>query len=207
MYSIEKKFWGQNKLVAGIDEAGRGPLAGPVVAASVIFEQNFSTTYNINDSKKLSPKLRNELYDVICEISLAYGIYFVDNDEIDEINILNATYKAMNKSLLKLSSKPNHLLIDGNRFKLLSNNYYTYDLIVKGDSKSISIAAASILAKVTRDMYMNSIDLEYPQYGFSKHKGYATKQHFEAIKKYGICKYHRKSFLKKFFNSQLSLNI
>lgn len=207
MYSIEKKFWSQNKLVAGIDEAGRGPLAGPVVSASVVFEENFTTNYNINDSKKLSPKLRKELYDVICEKSLAYGISFVDNDEIDEINILNATYKAMNKSLLKLTSKPNHLLIDGNRFKLLFNNNYTYDLIVKGDSKSISIAAASILAKVERDMYMDSIDLEFPHYGFSKHKGYATKQHFEAIKKYGICKYHRKSFLKKFFNSQLSLNI
>ena len=178
--------------IGGIDEAGRGPLAGPVVAAVVVFKQN-TKIEGINDSKKLSEAKRNELFDIIKEEALDYGIGIVNNNEIDEINILNATYMAMKKALNCLDKTPDYLLIDAATIpgvKVLQNS------IIKGDSKSISIAAASILAKVTRDSIMYQYDEIYPEYGFKAHKGYGTKEHYEAIEKHGITPIHRKSFLK-----------
>lgn len=182
--------------VGGIDEAGRGPLAGPVVAAVVVFNKDVDIKY-INDSKKLSEEKRNELFKIIKNEALDYGIGIVDNEKIDEINILNATYLAMKKAINNLNNKPDCLLIDA---VSIPNIDIAQKSIIKGDSKSISIAAASILAKVTRDKLMYEYDDKYSEYGFSKHKGYGTKEHYEAIRAYGVTPIHRKSFLKSILN-------
>lgn len=181
------------KRVCGVDEAGRGPLAGPVYAAAVILPED---TYiaGINDSKKLSEKRREELFDEIIEKAEAYYISSVDESKIDEINILNATYLAMCDAIENVSA--DFALIDGNRVP--TDIKVPCETIVKGDSKSISIAAASILAKVARDRYIIEQDALYPEYGFAKHKGYGTKQHTEAIAKHGPCKIHRRTFIKNF---------
>lgn len=179
--------------IAGVDEAGRGPLAGPVYAAAVILKP-VARIDGINDSKKLSEKKREELFDVIIENSVAYAVYSVDEKTIDEVNILNATHMAMNGAVNSLSVRPDFVLIDGNSIK---NMTLPHETIVKGDAKSISIAAASILAKVSRDRYIIKMAEKYPEYGFEKHKGYGTKAHTEAILKYGPCEIHRKTFLKK----------
>lgn len=181
------------KYIAGVDEAGRGPLAGPVYAAAVILPTDIRLD-GINDSKKLSPKKREELFDEITKKAVCYSIFAVDEKKIDEINILNATYMAMNGAAEALSVKPDYVIIDGNSIKNMS---YPHETIVKGDAKSISIAAASVLAKVARDRYITKMADIYPEYGFEKHKGYGTKEHTEAILKYGITPIHRKTFLKK----------
>lgn len=181
------------KAVCGVDEAGRGPLAGPVCAAAVILPEGVIID-GVNDSKKLSKKKREALFDVIREQSLAYSIAYAAVDEIEEINILNATMLAMKRAVEGLSVKADYAMIDGNRLpKLAIDSEY----IVKGDAKSMSIACASILAKVSRDRLLYKYAEEYPMYGFDKHKGYGTAAHRESILKYGPCPYHRKSFLKK----------
>ena len=181
------------KYVCGIDEAGRGPLAGPVCAAAVILPEGIEIE-GLNDSKKLTEKKREKLYDIIIEKALAYGIAFADEKEIDDINILQATFLAMKRAQEKLQIKADYALIDGNRMPKLSIDGET---IVSGDALSPSIAAASILAKVTRDRLMLEYDKEFPQYQFAKHKGYGTKVHTEAIKAYGPSRIHRLTFLKK----------
>ena len=182
------------QIVCGIDEAGRGPLAGPVCAACVVLPVG-KVIEGVNDSKKLSEKKREALFDVVCAEALDYGIGFADEKEIDEVNILQATFLAMRRAVgnLKLVT-PDIALIDGNRKPGLSIAERT---IVKGDARSASIAAASILAKVSRDRVMLEMAQRYPEYHFEKHKGYGTKLHYEMIEKYGICEIHRKSFLKK----------
>ena len=179
--------------VCGVDEAGRGPLAGPVCAAAVILPTDCNIE-GLNDSKKLSEKKREALYDIIVEKAIAYNIAFGTLEEIEEYNILEATYIAMNRAIDGLNIKPDHALIDGN--KVPKGIKVPCDTVVKGDAKSFSIAAASILAKVTRDRLLLEYDQQYPQYNFKKHKGYGTKEHYEAINKYGVCKIHRLSFLK-----------
>ena len=194
MYTIEREKRIEGKtLIAGVDEAGRGPLAGPVYAAAVILPQDFIIE-GLNDSKKLTEKRREELYDVIIQNAVAYSIFSADEKRIDEINILNATYEAMNGAVNSLSPTPDYVLIDGNSIKGMEIEYET---VVKGDAKSASIAAASILAKVARDRYITEIAATYPQYGFEKHKGYGTAAHTEAILKYGPSPIHRRRFLKK----------
>ncbi len=182
------------RLIAGMDEAGRGPLAGPVAAAccipdlSVIFEE-------INDSKKLTPKKRARLFTDITDTSVAQSVVFIDEKVIDEINILNATKRAMNSAVWSLSPTPDYLLVDA-----VKHDFgLPYKAIVHGDALSYSIAAASILAKVARDELMDKYAEQYPEYGFEKHKGYGTAFHIEMLKKYGPCPIHRKSFIKKFF--------
>jgi ribonuclease HII len=182
------------KFIAGIDEAGRGPLAGPVVAAAVILPENISIR-GLNDSKKLSEKQREELYNEITEKAIAYEVGIVDEKIIDELNILNATKMAMEIAVESLKVKPELLLIDAVK---LDGIQIPQKSIIKGDSLSVSIAAASIIAKVTRDRFIEEMDSVYPEYGFKKHKGYGTKEHIEAIKKYGICPIHRVSFTKNF---------
>lgn len=184
------------KVVCGIDEAGRGPLAGPVYAAAVILKKG-QTIEGVNDSKKLSEKKREALYHKIIDECLAYAIGVADEKEIDEINILQATFLAMKRAVDGLSIKPDCALVDGNQIPPLDCSVTT---VIKGDSKSESIAAASILAKVARDRYMLEMAQKYPQYCFEKHKGYGTKLHYEMIEKHGICDIHRKSFLKKVLN-------
>lgn len=179
-------------IVCGVDEAGRGPLAGPVFAAAVILPENLGDL-GINDSKKLSEKKRDALFDIIKEKALAYSVASASEQEIDEINILNATFLAMKRAVDGLSIKPEIALIDGNR---KPNTGIEEMTLVKGDSKSISIAAASILAKVSRDRYLLELDEKYPEYQFKKHKGYPTALHYEMIIKYGISPVHRLSFLK-----------
>lgn len=179
--------------VCGVDEAGRGPLAGPVCAAAVILPAGL-VIEGVNDSKKLSEKKREELFPVICEKALAYGIGWADEREIDEINILQATYRAMQRAVESLPYKADYALIDGNRMPPLAIPGTT---IVKGDALSMSIAAASILAKVSRDRVMVQMAREYPQYGFEKHKGYGTAAHVQALREYGPCPLHRQSFLLK----------
>lgn len=181
------------RLIAGVDEAGRGPLAGPVYAAAVILPDDVLIP-GINDSKKLSEKKREELFEVICEKAVAYAVESVDEQVIDEINILNATFLAMNRAVERLAPQPDFVLIDGNRIR---NMVLPHETLVKGDSKSISIAAASILAKVSRDRFIREQAKLYPEYGFDKHKGYGTAEHTEALRKYGPCPIHRRSFLKK----------
>ncbi len=191
MLEYEKKYWDKGiDLVAGIDEAGRGPLAGGVFAAAVVFDKD-TVIEGIDDSKKLTEKKREELYDIIIEKAKYYSIVSVDESRIDEINILEATFEAFNKALLGLEVMPDVALIDGNRAK---NIPIQYETIVKGDSKSQSVAAASILAKVTRDRYITELAKKYPQYAFEKHKGYGTKEHLELIAKFGPCPIHRKTF-------------
>lgn len=182
-----------NVVIAGVDEAGRGPLAGPVVAAAAILNVDDDFIY-LNDSKKVTPKRRDILYDDIMNRTI-YGIGIVSAEEIDEINILQATYKAMRMAIDKLSKRPEVLLNDAVIITGIDESIHQ-EKIIKGDAKSVSIAAASILAKVTRDRYMEELGEKYPEYGFEKHKGYGTKAHIEAIKKYGITPEHRKTFLK-----------
>ena len=185
------------KLVCGVDEAGRGPLAGPVCAAAVILPPELVIP-GLNDSKKLTDKKRRELYDVITAEAVSYGIAFASEKEIDEINILQATFLAMARAMEKLTPQPELALIDGNRAKDFGLPVRT---IVKGDSLSASIAAASILAKVTRDRLMEQYDAVYPQYGFAVHKGYGTKRHYEALREFGPSPIHRMTFLKKFYEN------
>ncbi|HPD00783.1 MAG TPA: ribonuclease HII [Acetivibrio sp.] len=182
------------EIIAGIDEAGRGPLAGPVVAAAGILRKG-AFIEGLNDSKKLTPQKRDELYDVIMKNALGIGVGVVDEKVIDEINILNATKEAMKKAVKELVLTPDILLIDSVELKDVKIPQVS---IIKGDAKSVSIAAASIIAKVTRDRFIEKMDSKYPEYGFAKHKGYGTKEHIEAIKKYGICPIHRMSFTKNF---------
>lgn len=179
--------------IAGVDEAGRGPLAGPVFAAAVVLPPH-TFIEGINDSKKLSEKKREELYDIIIEKAVSYGIASVSEREIDSMNIRNAAHKAMIEAVRALKVQPNHVLVDGDAVKGLT---MPYTAIVNGDGLSISIAAASILAKVARDRVVKKLDEVYPQYGFGKHKGYGTQAHVEAIRTYGICPVHRRSFMTK----------
>lgn len=191
MLEYENKYYDKGyKYVAGVDEAGRGPLAGPVFAAAVIFEKGVVIP-EINDSKKLSEKKREELFDVITEKALCYKIVSVDEKEIDKINILSAALKCFNLAVSGLDIVPDVALIDGNRCGEMPVEYET---IVKGDAKSMSVAAASILAKVARDRYITELDSVYPEYNFKKHKGYGTKEHLEAIAAHGPCPIHRLTF-------------
>ena len=191
---FESALWKNNiHNIAGIDEAGRGPLAGPVVAAAVIFPQNFFL-HGVNDSKKLSEKKREELFHHITSSALSVGIGIVEHAEIDAMNILNATFEAMQRAIDQLTLRPQHLLIDGNRFNRIEIPFTT---IIGGDAQCFSVAAASILAKVTRDNLMKTLDEKFPRYNFAQHKGYPTKAHIEAIRKYGTCEIHRKSFVVK----------
>ena len=195
MESIERQIRSQYGIsrIAGVDEAGRGPLAGPVYAAAVILPEGCYIE-GLNDSKKISEKKRKILYDIIIEKAIAWSVASVDEKTIDDINILNATFMAMNHAAQKLNPMPEYVLVDGNRIK---NMAFPCETVVKGDAKSINIAAASILAKVSRDAYITNMAERYPEYGFDSHKGYGTKAHVDAILKYGPCEIHRKSFLKK----------
>lgn len=181
------------ELVCGVDEAGRGPLAGSVYAAAVILPEGLDIP-GLDDSKKLSEKKREALFPLITQQALAYAVAFATHEEIDELNILNATFLAMRRAVDGLSIRPQMVLVDGNRSPALAQPTRT---IVKGDSLSASIAAASILAKVSRDREMKELDKQYPQYQFAKHKGYGTKLHMDLILQYGPCEIHRRSFLKK----------
>ena len=185
-------------VICGVDEAGRGPLAGPVCAAAVILPPHVDIPV-LNDSKKLTDKRRRELFPVIQEKAIAYGIAFATEEEIDEMNILQATFLAMRRAIGQLGGKADFALIDGNRETDFGLSVMT---VVKGDSRSASIAAASILAKVKRDEYMEKLALQYPQYAFEVHKGYGTKRHYEALRKYGASPVHRKTFLKKFYGQE-----
>ena len=185
-------------VICGVDEAGRGPLAGPVCAAAVILPKGLEIP-GLNDSKKLTDKKRRELAPIIKEQALAYGIAFASHEEIDEINILQATFLAMERALAQLKIRPDLALIDGNRQKDFGINVET---VVKGDSRSANIAAASVLAKVTRDELMEAMAQEYPGYGFEIHKGYGTKAHYEALRNLGPCPIHRMTFLKKFYGTE-----
>lgn len=196
LWNYENHCWEAGyETVCGVDEAGRGPLAGPVCAAAVILPRGLDIP-GLNDSKKLTAKRREALYDIITEQALAYDIAFASELEIDEINILQATFLAMERAMAQLAPPPELALIDGNRSKDFGLPVRT---IVKGDSLSASIAAASILAKVTRDRLMEQYDEQYPQYGFAVHKGYGTKRHYAALREYGPCPIHRQTFLKKFY--------
>ena len=183
------------EVICGVDEAGRGPLAGPVCAAAVILPKGLEIP-GLNDSKKLTDKRRRELMPIIKEQAIAYGIAFASHEEIDEINILQATFLAMERALEQLKIRPELALIDGNRQKDFGINVET---VIKGDSRSANIAAASVLAKVTRDDYMEAMATEYPGYGFEIHKGYGTKAHYEALRNLGPRPIHRMTFLKKFY--------
>ena len=184
--------------ICGVDEAGRGPLAGPVCAAAVILPEHLQIP-GLNDSKKLSDKKRRDLFPIIKEQAIAYGIAFATVEEIDEINILQATFLAMERAVEQLNGQADFALIDGNREPKLDIESMA---VVKGDSRSASIAAASILAKVTRDDYIEELASRYPQYGFEVHKGYGTKRHYQAIEQFGMCPAHRRSFLKKFYGQK-----
>ncbi|TQI69751.1 RNase HII [Gramella sp. Hel_I_59] len=185
------KSYDKSKLVAGTDEAGRGCLAGPVTAAAIILPKNFKNKL-LNDSKVLSLKNRNLLRNLIHENSFDFAVTHVFMEEIDEVNILNASITAMQRSIIKLKTKPDCIIVDGNRFKPLDS--IPHECIIKGDGKFLSIAAASVLAKTHRDEYMEKIHEEFPMYNWKKNKGYPTREHRAAIEKYGITKYHRKSF-------------
>ncbi len=198
LWEIEEvRYASGANLICGVDEAGRGPLAGPVCAAAVILPRGLEIE-GLNDSKKLTAKRRCELYDVIVEKAVAYGVVMVDEKTIDEINILQATLRAMEGAVAKLSPQPGLALIDGNREPNLP---MACETITGGDGKSASIAAASILAKVTRDRLMEELDGQYPEYGFAVHKGYGTRRHYAALREFGPCPIHRRSFLKKFYAS------
>lgn len=199
MWQIEQAHFDKGiQVICGVDEAGRGPLAGPVCAAAVILPANVEIP-GLNDSKKLSDKRRRELFPVIKEMALAYGIAFADHKEIDEINILQATYLAMERAITQLNIKPELALIDGNRAKDFG---IPVETVVHGDSLSASIAAASILAKVTRDDYMLQMAQAYPGYDFEIHKGYGTKAHYAALTKLDPSPIHRLTFLKKFYGEK-----
>lgn len=196
LWALERELWQQGITpVCGVDEAGRGPLAGPVCAAAVILPPELEIP-GLNDSKKLTDKRRRALYDIIVENAVAYGIAMVHEKEIDEINILQATFNAMEQAMLQLSVRPAMALIDGNRERPFPVPVRT---VVKGDSLSANIAAASILAKVTRDRYMEEMADKYPEYGFEVHKGYGTKAHYAALTEHGMSPIHRRTFLKKFY--------
>lgn len=193
-YSIENSLKKKGfNLICGVDEAGRGPLAGPVAVAAVVLPDNCEID-GLNDSKELSEKKREKLFPIICEKALCWSVVLVDNEEIDDINILAATLKGMKQAVYNLETTPDYVLVDGNRLP-------DYDIpaqyVIKGDAKSMSIAAASVLAKVTRDRLMLEYDKIFPEYQFAKHKGYGTKLHYEMIEKNGISPIHRKTFLKK----------
>ena len=199
MWEIEDENYAEGvEVICGVDEAGRGPLAGPVCAAAVILPPHLRIP-GLNDSKKLSDKRRRELFPVICEQALAYGIAFATEQEIDEINILHATFLAMERALAQLKIRPDLVLIDGNRQKDFGLPVKT---VVKGDSLSANIAAASVLAKVTRDDFMVRQAEQFPEYGFEIHKGYGTKAHYAALEQYGACPIHRKTFLKKLYEQK-----
>ena len=199
MWEIEDSFYDQGlQVICGVDEAGRGPLAGPVCAAAVILPRGLEIP-GLNDSKKLSDKRRRELFPQIQKQALAFGIGFASEKEIDAINILQATFLAMERALAKLPVKPELVLIDGNREKDFGIPVKT---VVKGDSLSANIAAASILAKVSRDDVMLEMAREYPQYGFEIHKGYGTKAHYDALRQFGPSPIHRQTFLKKFYGEK-----
>ncbi len=198
-YSIENEYREKGfDIICGVDEAGRGPLAGPVYAAAVILPSD-CVIEGLNDSKKLTEKKREALFDEIKEKALAYGIASADEKEIDEINILNATFLAMKRAIDSLSVKPDLALIDGNQKPHTDIEDVT---VIKGDAKSMSIAAASVLAKVSRDRFMLEMAEKYPQYEFARHKGYGTKLHYEKIAQYGVCDIHRRTFLKKILGEQ-----
>lgn len=190
------------ELEAGTDEAGRGCLSGPVVAAAVILPVDFSHSF-LNDSKQLSEKKRDELRVYIEENALAYAVSFIDNEEVDSLNVLQASITGMHRAIDQLAVKPEFIIVDGNKFKPYKD--VPYKTIVKGDAKYMSIAAASILAKTYRDDFMKKIHDEFPSYNWKKNKGYPTKEHREGIKQFGITKYHRKSF--KLLPDQLSLKL
>ena len=199
LWEIENAHFDKGvEIICGVDEAGRGPLAGPVCAAAVILPRGLEIP-GLNDSKKLTDKKRRELMPIIKEKALAYAIAFATHEEIDEINILQATFLAMERALAQLNIRPDLALIDGNRQKDFGINVET---VVKGDSRSANIAAASVLAKVTRDDYMEAMALEYPGYGFEIHKGYGTKAHYEALRNLGPSPIHRRTFLKKFYGTE-----
>lgn len=191
------------KLLAGVDEAGRGPIAGPVVAAAVIFDKKKFHPL-INDSKKLSGRTREELFNWIIQNCISYGIGIINHKEIDKINILQATLKAMKNAVTQLTPKPHICLIDGN--KSFHSEHKT-KTIVKGDSKSFSIAAASIIAKVTRDRMMRKISSYHSKYLWSQNKGYATQAHIEAVRKYGVTPFHRKTFLSRILNKDIQVKL
>lgn len=194
LWSIENEIYDSGvSLLCGVDEAGRGPLAGPVCAAAVMLPRGLEID-GLNDSKKLTEKRREELYDVICREAVSYGIAFAEVEEIERVNILEATFAAMNRAIAKLSPVPELALIDGNRTKGIA---LPARAIVKGDGKCADIAAASILAKVTRDRYMLEMAEKYPEYHFERHKGYGTKLHYDALREYGPSPIHRMSFLRK----------
>ena len=194
--SMEKELYEKGfEYICGIDEAGRGPLAGPVVVAGVIMPKD-SMIEGVNDSKKVSEKKREKLYDVILEEAISYSVAIVGQDVIDEINILNATKQGVTKVVEELDVKPNLILVDA--LTHINTKGIPYDSIIKGDAKCYNIAAASIIAKVTRDRIMREWDEIYPQYGFINHKGYGTAKHIEAIKEYGPCPIHRRTFIKNF---------
>ncbi len=199
MWAIEEELHCSGfGLICGVDEAGRGPLAGPVCAAAVILPPNLQIP-GLDDSKKLTDKRRRELVPIIEQQAIAWGIGFASHEEIDEINILQATLLAMERALANLQVRPDFVLIDGNRAKDMGLPIRT---VVKGDSLSANIAAASVLAKVTRDDLMESMAETYPQYGFEIHKGYGTKAHYAALTQYGACPIHRMTFLKKFYGQK-----
>ena len=199
LWEIENSLYAEGyKMICGVDEAGRGPLAGPVCAAAVILPKGLQIP-GLNDSKKLTDKKRRELMPIIKEQAIAYGIAFASHEEIDQINILQATFLAMQRALDQLEVKPHMALIDGNREKDFGLPVKT---VIKGDSLSANIAAASVLAKVTRDEWMEKKAEEYPQYGFEIHKGYGTKAHYAALTEHGASDIHRMSFLKKFYGQK-----
>ena len=199
MWEIENSLYSETvQLICGVDEAGRGPLAGPVCAAAVILPRDLQIP-GLTDSKKLTDKKRRELFPVIQEQAVAYGIGLASEQEIDEINILQATFLAMRRALDQLSVRPDLALIDGNRETDFGLPVKT---VVKGDSLSANIAAASILAKVTRDDIMIQLSEQYPEYGFEIHKGYGTKAHYAALAEHGVSPVHRRSFLKKFYGEK-----
>lgn len=199
LWEIEDSLYAEGyEMICGVDEAGRGPLAGPVCAAAVILPKGLELP-GLNDSKKLTDKKRRELFPIIKEQAIAYGIGLASHEEIDAINILQATYLAMERAIAQLDGKADFALIDGNRAKDFGIPLRT---VVKGDSLSASIAAASVLAKVTRDDIMLEMAEKYPEYGFEVHKGYGTKAHYEALRAYGHCPIHRMTFLKKFYGQE-----
>ena len=194
LWTLENEIYEEGyELICGVDEAGRGPLAGPVCAAAVILPRDLEIP-GLNDSKKLSEKKREELFELIKDKAISYGIAFATVEEIEEVNILNATFLAMNRAIAQLQPQPQLALIDGNRTKGIEMESRS---VVKGDSRCADIAAASVLAKVSRDRYMLTMAEKFPQYHFEKHKGYGTKLHYEALREYGPSEIHRPSFLKK----------